>query len=230
MIGALGKMGTRIRSLALKDPGLKLIGGVDIKEDAKNNVFTSLGSVKADYDCIIDFTSPKATMTNLKEAERLGKGIIIGTTGLSGPDEAAIKKAAEKIPVVLSPNMSVGVNILFNLIEKCVKIFGAGYNVSIKESHHRHKKDSPSGTAKMMAKIAENYGASGKIAIEATREGEIIGEHEIVFESEVDTLKISHSAKTRDIFVLGALKAALFLKGKKKGFFTMKDVLGLEAS
>lgn len=225
--GRGGRMGKRISELALKDANFKVVAGVEIKANPALNIVTDLGAIKDGYDCIIEFTTPKATIEHVKKAKELKRAMVIGTTGLSAEEMNIIKDAAGTIPIVFSPNMSVGVNVLFNLIKKAAGTLGKDYKVKIKEAHHVHKKDKPSGTAKLMASIVVENAATDA-SVESIREDEIVGDHDITFESAVDTLKISHSAKTRDIFALGALKAAEFAATKTKGFFSMSDVLGLE--
>ncbi|MGB2706419.1 MAG: 4-hydroxy-tetrahydrodipicolinate reductase [Candidatus Omnitrophota bacterium] len=225
--GAEGRMGKRITELARKDPEFKVVAGVDLKADPALKIVNNLREIKGDYDCIIEFTTPEATIEHVKASEKLKKAMVIGTTGLSDAQFAVVKKASEVIPIVFSPNMSVCVNLLFNLIRRSAGILGGDYKVRIKETHHVHKKDKPSGTAKLMAKIVKEKLGKADVPVEAVREGEVVGDHDIIFESGVDILKISHSAKTRDIFVLGALKAAWFVAKKKKGLFSMSDVLGL---
>ena len=217
--GSEGKMGSRIIALAKEDGDLQVTGQFDIDGKAEASIENS--------DCLIDFTSPKATMENLALCEKLKKPMVIGTTGLSEEEKAKIKEASIGIPVVLSANMSTGVNLLFKLIEDASKVLGEDYEVNIVEAHHAEKKDAPSGTAKEMARIVKSVKGGAEVPIDSVREGEIIGEHTITFESDVDLLEITHSAKTRDIFVKGALKAAKFISGKKSGLFTMKDVLAL---
>ena len=226
--GALGRMGKRIVELAESDPELQVVGKLELEANPKLKIVSDLNDVKLEYDSIIEFTSPKATLLHVEIAKKLKKPIVIGTTGLTDGEVKIIKEASSVIPVVYSPNMSVGVNVLFNLIGKASKIFGKDYKVSIKEAHHIHKKDKPSGTAKLMGDIVCKETGISSVPTDSIREDEIVGDHEIAFESGVDTLKISHSAKTRDIFVLGALKAAKFVSKKKKGFFSMSDVLGME--
>lgn len=225
--GALGRMGKRIIALAEKDPDLKIVGKLEKDAHPDSGIVNSLKSLKGQYDCIIEFTAPEATAEHVKIAKLERKAMVIGTTGLSEKERLAIKEASEDIPVVFSPNMSVGVNMFLNLIEKGAKFLGKDYRASIKEAHHTHKKDKPSGTAKLMAEIIKGASDNRDVPIESLREGEIVGDHDITFESETDTLKISHSAKTRDIFALGALKAAKFVATKKNGLFSMSDVLGL---
>jgi len=217
--GSEGKMGSRIIDLAKEDPELEVVAGFDVNGNAELGIEAC--------ECLIDFTAPKATMEHLALCEKLKKPIVIGTTGLSEEEKAKIKEASNHIPVVSSPNMSVGVNLLFKLIVDASKVLGEEYEVSIVEAHHAEKKDAPSGTAKEIAKIIKGVKGDIDIPIDSVREGEMIGEHTVTFESDVDLLEITHSAKTRDIFAKGALKAAKFVAGKKSGLFTMKDVLAL---
>ncbi len=226
--GAEGRMGRRITELARKNPEFEVVAGLELKANPGLNIVSGLNDIKVDYDCIIEFTTPEATLKHLKAAEKAKKGMVIGTTGFSEEEFGAIKKASGAIPVIFSPNMSVSVNLLFSLIKKSAGILAAPYSVRIKETHHVHKKDKPSGTARAMADIVRENSSKTDVPVEAVREGEVVGEHEIIFESGEDVLRISHSAKTRDIFALGALKAAGFLAKKKKGLFSMSDVLGLK--
>ena len=225
--GALGRMGKRIIELAEKDPELKVLGKIEKEAYPKLGIVSDPKEVKSPYDCIIDFTAPLATMKLLKDAENLKKAIVIGTTGLSSEEMKLIYKSSKNIPVVFSPNMSVGVNVFFNLIEKSALSLGNDYKVRISETHHIHKKDKPSGTARFMKEIVEKKLDGVEIPVESIRMGEVIGDHEIIFESAGDTIKISHSAKTRDILALGALKAAKFVSKKQNGIYSMREVLGL---
>jgi len=217
--GSKGKMGSRIVELSKDDAGLELAGSFDIGDKAEDLVAAS--------DCLIEFTSPEATMEHLALCERLGKAMVIGTTGLSDAERQTIQAAAKKIPVVFSPNMSVGVNLLFKMVADAAKVLGSEYHVEIVEAHHTQKKDSPSGTAKEIARIVKELKGDGHVPIESIREDDIVGEHTIMFNSDVDTIEITHSAKTRDIFAKGALKAAKWLAGKSSGLYSMKDVLAL---
>ena len=226
--GALGRMGKSIIRLAENDPELKVTGKIEKKPNPELGIVSALGDVKDAFDCIIEFTSPQATMEHLKWARKKHVAMIIGTTGFTSEELKTIEDAASEIPIVFSSNMSVGVNVLFDLIEKAAERLGDEYKTSIVETHHVHKKDKPSGTAKFMAKIVKDAFGAGDICTESIREGEVIGDHEITFESDVDVIKISHSAKTRDILALGALKAAKFIAKKKNGFFSMKNVLKIE--
>lgn len=153
--------------------------------------------------------------------------MIIGTTGMGHLEISQIKKASEIIPVVFASNMSIGVNILFKLVQILSLKTPSSYSVKIIEAHHVHKKDAPSGTAKTLAEIIQTHSKRKVTDIESIREGEIVGDHRIIFESPDDTLIIEHHAKTRDIFAKGALVAAKFLINKDKGLFSMQEVLGL---
>jgi 4-hydroxy-tetrahydrodipicolinate reductase len=212
-------MGSRIIALAKDDAGLEVSGGFDAGEDAAPLI--------EGCDCLIDFTAPQATMEHLALCEKSKKAIVIGTTGLSEEDRAKIRETSAKIPVVFSPNMSVGVNLLFKVVRDAAKALGADYHVEIVEAHHVNKKDAPSGTAKELAAIVKAERGEIKIPVESVREGDIVGEHTITFESPVDLIEFTHSAKTRDIFAKGALEAAKFVVTKQSGLFTMKEVLGL---
>lgn len=217
--GSKGKMGSRIIELAKEDEAFEVAGEFDVGDDAK--------CIIEKCDCLIEFTSPEATMEHLGMCLELKVPIVIGTTALSAEEKGRIDEASKKIPVVFSPNMSVGVNLLFKMIADAARVLGHGYAVEIVEAHHEHKKDAPSGTAKEMARIIRDAKGDGDVHIDSIREGEIIGEHTITFDSELDMIEITHSAKTRDIFVRGALAAAKFVAGKPAGLYSMKDVLGL---
>ena len=225
--GALGRMGKSISELGENDPDIKVVGGVELESVPERNIVSDIRKIKGPYDCIIEFTSSKVTMEHLARAVEMGKPVVIGTTGFTGEEIEEIKKASRKIPILLSPNMSVGVNILFALIQKAASLFGNEYKIRIKETHHVHKKDKPSGTAKLMKNIAEERSGLKDIPVESVREDEVVGDHDIIFESGVDVLKITHNAKTRGIFALGALRGAKFIVTKKKGLFSMADVLGM---
>ncbi|MDD3905652.1 MAG: 4-hydroxy-tetrahydrodipicolinate reductase [Candidatus Omnitrophica bacterium] len=217
--GSSGRMGSRIIDLAKDDPELRVCGSFDVVEENPEQFIEAC-------ECLIEFTSPQATIEHLALCEKHKRPIVIGTTGLSEKERAEVEKASAKIPIVFSPNMSVGVNLLFKMAGDAAKVLGSEYNVMIVEAHHEHKKDSPSGTAKEIARIIKEGKGGVEIPIESVREGEIVGEHTVTFESGVDLIEITHSAKTRDIFVKGALRAAKFVAVQKPGLYTMKEVLG----
>ena len=218
--GSIGKMGSRIVELAKEDPDLHVCGSFDAIEENPEQFIEKA-------ECLIEFTTPSATIEHLALCEKHKKAMVIGTTGLSDNDEDKIKAASKTIPIVFSPNMSIGVNLLFKMACDAAKVLGPEYSVQIVEAHHVHKKDSPSGTAKEIVRMIKDARGDVDIPIESVREGETVGEHTVTFESNVDLIEITHSAKTRDIFVKGALQAAKFVSGKKPGLYTMKDILGL---
>ena len=233
VIGCCGKMGKRIIALIAKDKDLKLTSALEMQGHPQLNTMIDGVKISDDLndiknaDMIIDFTPMAEKSALLDAAVRLKKSLVIGTTGLNSEQVRKIEKAAAHVPIVYSPNMSVGVNLLFKLIkETAAKL--KKYNVRIKEAHHIHKKDSPSGTAKKMAEIITGETGKAVADIEAVREGEIIGDHEVIFESDLDTVVLSHSAKTRDIFAQGSLTAAVWLFNKPAGLYSMQDVLGNE--
>ncbi|MFA6355801.1 MAG: 4-hydroxy-tetrahydrodipicolinate reductase [Candidatus Omnitrophota bacterium] len=230
--GCAGKMGTRIFNIAEKDRDVKVVLGLEAK--GHPSVGSKLGGGEVSDNCddvaqsdvIIDFTVPEATMEHLDAAVRNKKAIVIGTTGFSEPQMDRIKEAAGKIPVVLSPNMSIGVNLLFRLVKDAAEKLSGDYTVRMVEAHHIHKKDSPSGTAKKLAQIIKESSMREVEDIKSIREGEIVGDHKVTFEGLYDIIELSHSAKTRDIFAKGAIAAAKFVAGKKPKIYDMQDVLG----
>jgi len=229
--GASGKMGKRIIALASGFEDLEIVFGLEDKNHPEVGKIIDKVKISADFDsietcdCLIDFSVPAATLECLDYAVKFKKCMVIGTTGLDKAVQDKIREAAKSIPIVFSPNMSIGVNLLFRLLKIAAGIL-KGYQASIQEAHHVHKKDAPSGTAKKIAEIINEQGFNIKIEdIKADRYDEIIGDHKVVFESEVDKIELSHSAKTRDIFVQGALLAAGWIAGKQPGLYSIDDVL-----
>jgi len=240
--GACGKMGKRIASLALRDPGIEITSalegaghpgrgkdlgdvlgavrmGVEVTDDARK-------ACEA-IDCLIDFTLPGPTLEHLAVCAEKKIPVVIGTTGIDRDGELKIKEASSVIPVVFSPNMAVGVNLLFKIIREAAMVLGPDFSVKVDETHHVHKKDSPSGTAKMIARIVKEASGS-EPEVEAFREGEVVGNHGVMFDGEFEKLEIRHDAKSRDVFASGALRAAKFLSGKGPGLYSMGDVLGIK--
>ncbi len=231
VIGCCGKMGKRIIALIAKDKELKLTAALEREGHPQLNTMIEDVSISDDLnslknaDVVIDFTPVPEKAELLDAVLRFKKSLVIGTTGLNPEQVKKIEKAAADAAIVYSPNMSVGVNLLFNLVREAAAKLN-NYNVCIKEAHHIHKKDSPSGTAKRIAEIITQETKKQVTDIKAIREGEIIGDHEVIFESDLDTVVLSHSAKTRDIFAQGSLDAAKWLFGKPTGLYCMQDVLG----
>lgn len=240
--GACGRMGKRIAAIAAADneielklaleregfPGLGKDFGSFLGTNNTGIIVTDdLETSCGDIDCLIDFTLPEPTMDHLNICADKGVAMVIGTTGLDASQENDIAERSRNIPIVFAPNMSIGVNLLFKIVKEAAGALSGDFDIRIDETHHIHKKDSPSGTAKMINKVIKE--ASGQdVPIKAFREGEVIGNHGIMFESEFETLEIRHNAKTRDVFAAGALKAAKFLKDKSSRLYTMADVLGIE--
>ncbi len=231
--GCHGRMGQRITYLALEDKLFKVTTLFEhkdhpkAKEPIENIAISTDSSALKNCKVLIEFTTPQATLEHLEACAKYKVGMVIGTTGLNEAQIKKIKSTSKKIPIVFSSNMSVGVNVLFKLTELAAKKLGQTYSMKIIEAHHIHKKDAPSGTAKTLAQVAEAASKQKIQDIQSIREGEIIGDHTIFFESGEDLLSIAHHAKTRDIFAKGALVAAKFVAKKKTGLFDMQDVLGL---
>jgi 4-hydroxy-tetrahydrodipicolinate reductase len=195
---------------------------------------------------LIDFTRPEATLHHLDYCQAHSVPLVIGTTGFDAAGKQAIAEAARRIPIVFAPNMSVGVNLLFKLLDTAARVLNEGYDIEVIEAHHRHKVDAPSGTALRMGEVLANalerdlkecavYGREGvtgerqasTIGFATVRGGDIVGDHTALFAAIGERLEISHKASSRMTFALGALRAARFLNGKQNGLFDMQDVLGL---
>ena len=220
--GSLGRMGKMIIELAGEDRKLTVSGTFD-KDDSPESAIKN-------SDVLVDFTTPAATIKNLRIAQENKKAVVIGTTGLSDEQKNAIKDASKSIPIVFSPNMSIGVNLLFKLAKEAAAALDESYKASLSETHHVHKKDAPSGTAK---KLAEIIALTRKISqadvdVKSKREGEVVGDHAVVFDGHEERIELSHSAKTRRVFAKGAIEAAKFVAGKKPKLYDMFDVLGLK--
>ncbi|MEW6008125.1 MAG: 4-hydroxy-tetrahydrodipicolinate reductase [Candidatus Omnitrophota bacterium] len=228
--GACGKMGSRIISLAKRDKDVEIVIGLErkghpaISSDIDGIRISDDDDLISQADCLVEFTESNATLAHLNKCVSLKKPIVIGTTGFDEKGFKLIEEASKHIPILFSPNMSVGVNLLFKLVKEAVSILKK-YNVKIIETHHVHKKDAPSGTAKKIAQIIESVNDRKVKDIESIRKGEIVGEHEIIFDSELDTVVLKHSAKTRDIFATGALLAAKWIVSQKPGLYSMEDCL-----
>lgn len=260
--GAAGRMGRRLieactqatnmtLTAALEHPHSTLLGS-DAGELAgipKLNipVVNNLHAVIHNFDVLIDFTCPEATLTHLDICRAAHKRMVIGTTGCSAEQRQQITQAAQDIAIVLAPNMSVGVNLSFKLLEMAAKVLGDTFDIEILEAHHRHKLDAPSGTALRMGEILANtlgrdlsqcavYGRQGKtgerdrqtIGFETIRAGDIVGEHTVLFADIGERLEITHKATSRMTFAKGAIRAAQWLMQHDKGLFDMQDVLGLQ--
>jgi 4-hydroxy-tetrahydrodipicolinate reductase len=232
-------MGHMLCDLVDRSEELELVAKCDIREDYPR-------TWPAGTEAVIDFTFHEAVPANIAKAAEDGIVYVIGTTGLTEEEQKCVDEAAKKIPVVQSGNYSLGINLLLGLVEKASKILGVEYDCEVVEMHHRNKKDSPSGTALMLAKAAaEGRGQDfdrvavfgregmvgerpqGEIAVHAVRGGSVIGDHTVMFAGDVERIEITHKAQTREAFAAGALRAACWAAGKKPGIYTMRDVLGL---
>jgi len=209
-------------------------------------VTTDVEAGIASADCLIDFTRPEGTLQHLALCLRHKVAIVIGTTGFDAEGKQAIADAAREIPVVFAPNMSVGVNVVFKLLDTASRILFEGYDIEIVEAHHKHKIDAPSGTALRMGEVVAKalerdlktcavYGREGvtgerdpsTIGFATVRGGDIVGDHTVMYCGIGERVEISHKAGSRMPYALGALRAARFLAGKTSGLFDMQDVLGL---
>ena len=238
--GCLGRMGKELSIKAKNEKRVNYIGGFDIKD---NDI--KLKKVFKNSNVIIDFSSPSAIESNLKLAINNNTALVIGTTGLTDKEYKKIKIASKKIPILVSSNMSLGVNLLFNLVTQAASTLNeSDYDIEILETHHKHKKDAPSGTALSLGEYAAkgrktNFNNSkildrtskktvrkkGNIGFSVSRGGEIAGEHTVSFIGKNDRVDLVHKASNRSIFVNGAIEAAIFLFKKKNGLYNMHDML-----
>jgi 4-hydroxy-tetrahydrodipicolinate reductase len=263
VMGARGRMGQMVLAAcakAMRDrrpAPLSVLGAVEAKgapgvgqklsiDGLDVALGDSLEAVVRPGCVIIDFTSPESSLAALETAVRAGAAHVLCTTGFSPEQKRRIEEAARKVPVVFSPNMSIGVTVLFKAVETVARALGREFDVEIVEAHHNQKKDAPSGTALGFAEAAAKgmdvslessavYGREGmpgarpkgQIGIHAVRGGDIVGDHTVLFAGDGERIELRHMAHSRQTFAQGALRAALFLKGKKPGLYTMTDVLGL---
>jgi 4-hydroxy-tetrahydrodipicolinate reductase len=260
--GMTGRMGSRIAALSYEYAGLELVGAFERSghKDIGKNISSLIGvsdkgislserieDIADLTDVIIDFTAPAATLHNAGIAASRKKAMVIGTTGLSRDDIAALSAFAKTIPIVFSPNMSVGVNLLLKMLADISPVLADDFDIEIVEAHHRLKKDAPSGTAMKLAQVIAasvdrnldevavyaRKGMTGErtkkeIGIQTIRGGDIVGDHTVMFCGLGERIEITHKASSRDTFARGALRAALWLKDRQPGLFDMQDVLGLK--
>lgn len=252
IIGAAGRMGRELCRAAIETEGVELAGG--IVEPGSPDLGADLGELcgagrigvaateepPEGAEVLIEFTTPEATVEHLSYA----KPHVIGTTGLSEEQLAKVEEAAGRTPIVLAPNMSVGVNLLREVVRGLSEKLGSDYDIEVVEAHHRHKKDAPSGTALFLARAAAEgrgkdleevavYGREGfspreegEIGVHALRGGAVVGEHRLIFYSEGEEVEVIHRALSRRTFAAGALRAAVFAARAEPGLYSMKDVLG----
>lgn len=259
VVGAAGKMGTRIIHIIRETPSIKLSGaierpdhpsiGKDIGEVVglgKMGVLLEGSLRKAGGDVIVNFSNPQASIESLEVAQEAALGIVIGTTGLNPDQMNRVKELSKNVRCVLAPNMSVGMNVMFRVVQEVAQVLGPEYDIEILEAHHRLKKDSPSGTAVKLGELISNaigrdfgrvgvYGRKGmvgertreEIGMQVIRAGDIVGEHTVLFGGVGERLEIVHRAHSRDNFARGAVRAALWVVNQPSGLYDMQDVLGL---
>jgi len=252
VVGAAGRMGRRILSLAVEAGQFDILGAVespghaDIGKDASPNVKLD-SDYPANADVVIDFSQPAAADDTINYCLKGGAALVLGTTGLTDKQRKKIEIASAKIPVIYGTNMGVGMNVLFEMVGKLALMLGDEYDTEIIEQHHRFKKDAPSGSALTLAESICKatgkkfpdclvHGRSGKdalrgkgdIGIHAVRAGDITGIHSVIFSTLGETITLNHTAHSRDTFALGALRAARWLVGKKPGLYSMADVLRIK--
>ncbi len=244
LLEGVAQSGDLVLHAALEHEGSELIGnavggGVRITSDVE-------GALRG-ADALIDFTRPEGTMQHLEVCRKLGVNIVVGTTGLNAQQKAQLGAAAQDIGIVFAPNMSVGVNLVFKLLETASRVLSHGYDIEIVEAHHRHKVDAPSGTALGMGEVVARtlgrdlsqcavYGREGvtgerdpsTIGFATVRGGDIVGDHTVLYAGIGERIEITHKASSRATFALGALRAARFLKANPAGMYDMQDVLGLK--
>jgi 4-hydroxy-tetrahydrodipicolinate reductase len=245
--GALGRMGKTIIEVCLQDKEISIVGLADLKGPTK--VYDNLPVVEltlekyiSSTDVVIDFSSPEGTQEVLRLCLQYKKPIVIGTTGHSEEQLNNIKKSSEKIPIVLSPNMSLGVNLIFKLVEFLTNVLkDKNYDIEIIEAHHNKKKDAPSGTAKKIMEVIKNikpetefvYGRNGiigerknnEVGINVIRCGDIVGEHTVIYSTYGERIELKHIATSRETFAKGAIFAAKWVKDKPVGLYNMFDIL-----
>ena len=239
--GACGKMGVKVAEAIAKNKDVTVTSGVDkFSGKADFPIFCDFNSVDKKVDVVIDFSSPQNLDNVLSFCLKKGVGAVLWTTGYSESDIEKINDASKSVPLFRSANMSLGVNVLIDLVKKAAKSL-VGFDAEIVEMHHNEKVDAPSGTALMLADSIKSvnpekfyvYGRNGKvgkrnkdeIGIHALRGGNVVGEHQVVFAGTNETVTLSHSASDRSVFAEGAVKAAIYLSGKKCGLFDMSDLI-----
>jgi len=258
--GCAGRMGQMLLKLLVTAPGVLVVGGTERK--GSHVLGRDLGALTGGEplgitigdnpeplfehaDVVVDFTSPSATAQHATLAARTGTAHVIGTTGLDNDQMGAISRAAQRVPIVLASNMSLGINLLEQVIEEVSRILDTDWDIEIIEMHHRHKVDAPSGTALTLGEAAaKGRGvqlrrvskrgrdgqtgprAKGEIGFSAIRGGDVVGDHTVIFAADGERIEVTHKASNREIFARGAVKAVLWAAGKRAGLYSMKDVLG----
>jgi 4-hydroxy-tetrahydrodipicolinate reductase len=260
--GSAGRMGRALLEAVFQSSDLRLHAALEradspfLGKDAGELLGAPCGvKITADLQAtlpgahaLVDFTRPEGTLRHLEACAGLGVNMVIGTTGMNAEQKARVADAANRIAVVMAPNMSVGVNLMLKLLDTAARVLAQGYDIEIIEAHHRHKVDAPSGTALRMGEVIAGalgrdleqvavYGREGvtgerspsAIGFATVRGGDIVGDHTALFAGIGERVEITHKASSRATFAFGALRAARFLAGKTRGLYDMQDVLGLSA-
>ncbi|MFQ7290949.1 MAG: 4-hydroxy-tetrahydrodipicolinate reductase [Monoglobales bacterium] len=244
MNGCNGKMGQVITRLAAEDSDAEIVAGFDIKDDKENTypVFTNPEEFEGEADVVIDFSHPSSLTGILSFCKKRKLPVIICTTGLSSEQKEEFKEASKEIPVFFSANMSIGINLLIDLAKKAAKLLEGSFDIEIVERHHNQKIDAPSGTALAIADgidealsfpaeyVYDRHSVRRKrknteIGISAVRGGTIVGDHEVIFAGNDEVIELSHHAHSKEVFAVGAIKAAKFIKGKTAGMYDMNDLI-----
>lgn len=241
--GCNGKMGKAITELALKQENLKIVAGIDRSCEPSNSfpVFSNISECTVNADVIIDFSRPDSLIDLLNYAKANGTALVLCTTGFTEAQLIEIEDASKLIPLFKSANMSIGINLISNVLSQISDMLFADFDIEIIEKHHNQKVDAPSGTALLLANSIKDsiksetefiYGREGiakrdekEIGIHTVRGGTIVGEHTVIFAGEDEIIEIKHSATSRRVFAIGSLRAAAFMKGKEAGLYDMNDVI-----
>ena len=241
--GCSGKMGHVITKCVEGKENCEIVAGVDINKcDAPYPIFASFSEVNVDADVVIDFSRPSVLSSLLEYCKNKKIPAVVATTGLSDEQKKAIEEASKEVPMFFSANMSIGVNLISELAAKAARVLEGSFDIEIVEAHHNQKIDAPSGKALMLAdsisdaltkKPTYEFDRHSKrakrdpneIGIHSIRGGTIVGEHEVIFAGLDEVIKISHSARSKDLFAVGAVNAAVFLKGKPAGMYSMKQLV-----
>lgn len=244
LVGACGKMGGVIADVVSKRDDCKIVAGVDkFSKECAFPIYKNIAEVNEDADVIIDFSHPSALEDLIRYSTSTGTALVIATTGYDEAQKKTIQKAAENAPIFFTYNMSMGINLLANLAKKATEILGSDFDIEIVEKHHNQKIDAPSGTALMLAdaicEVTPNpmkyeYDRHAKrekrtkneIGLHAIRGGTIVGEHDIIFAGRDEIITLSHSARSKEVFAVGAVNAAVYMKGKAAGLYDMKELIG----
>lgn len=246
LCGCNGKMGHAISTCVANRDDCRIVAGVDLNTDAKADfpVYSDIGSIQETADVVIDFSNPAALNGLLLYCESKKLPLVLATTGFSSAQMEQIKTASTKIPLFFTFNMSLGINLLVSLSKKAAAVLDGAFDIEIIEKHHNQKLDAPSGTALMLAeainqtlndKMVYEYDRHSKrekrpkneIGIHSIRGGNIVGEHEVIFAGHDEVISLSHKATSKEVFAVGAVKAALYMNGKPAGLYDMNNVISL---